>query len=520
VARVRSIDVGVQSIGLAAGCVLGIAVPILLASSLGLRGVAIAVLLVVALAALIVREDYLVLGFYLSIILIEEFLPELFVDQRWDRSLTVLYGESIGIPAVYVVDVMMGVLTAWLVLKLLIQRRTIPILSDPLTLPLVATAATLGLSCLLSLAIFPDTSTPEGFQYDDVEIGLEASIAPWIPYLQVKTWLYVYMAYALTRIYLSDPRRIRKFLTMVMFGAVGIVAIGAYRFVYYRVLRQLDGSLFYDDATLFVVILTSCFLLLSWGRRMFSPRAAALQGVLVAGLGAVLLFSFRRGSWLGAAVCLMATISMMSPAMRKRVGALAMIGLCILGIYVAFAGATWVRLPSTFTAIDMRASNVYRTAILYNMLNLQEFSLFGYGLRPLWNVPLRMESFTLNFENVHSLYYWFILRSGIVGLVAMLVLFGVGLREAWQLRQTARTPWCKVTAETAGLGLILFLVLGWFHPVYGMTRFVVILGTVLGLLTALRQANLRAPVRSAAERAAAAGSRRVPPSAVPVAAGR
>jgi hypothetical protein len=522
VARVRSIDVGVQSVGLAAGCAVGLAVPMLLASSLGLRGVAIAVVLVLALAALIVREDVLVLGFYLSIILVEEFLPELVVDQRWDRSLTVLYGESIGLPAVYLVDVVMGVLIAWLVLKLLIQRRTIPILSDPLTIPLLATATTLGLSCLLSLAIFPDTSTPEGFRYDEMEVGLEASIAPWIPYLQVKTWLYVYMAYTLTRIYLSDTQRIRKFLMVVLIGAVSIVAIGAYRFVFYRVLLGLDGSLFYDDATLFVVILASCFLMLSWGRRLFSPRTVALQGVLVAALGAVLLFSYRRASWIGAAVCLMVTIALMPPVMRKRVGAVAVIGFCILGLYVAFAGATWVQLPSAFTAVDLRASNVYRTAILYNMLQLEEFSLFGYGLRPLWDMPLRMGSFTLNFENVHSLYYWFILRSGIVGLLAMLALFGVALREAWRLRQTARTAWCKVTAETAGLGLILFLLLGWFHPLYGMSRCVVMLGIVLGLLTALRQANLRAPALSVAAttRARVAGSRLVPPPAVPVAAGR
>ena len=502
----RVLDASVGLMGAAMAFVFGLATAILLASGLGLRGVVIATGLMLGMALLLLRDEWLVLGFYFAVMVVEEFLPELIVDQRWDRSLTILYGRSIGLPAIYVVDAALGLLLGWLALRLVVQRRSIPLLHDSLTWPIAASGITLGLSCLISLTIFPDTATPEGFQYDEVKVGLDASIAPWIPYLQVKTWLLMYATYALTRIFLSEPARMRRFLQLVLWANFAIVAIGAYRFLVYRFLEGRSGSLFYDDATLFVLILSSCFLLLSWGRHIFSGRTVAWQAVLVAGMLGMVLLSFRRGSWLGAAVCLGLTLFLMPPAMRRRAVAVGAAVAIFGGLYVAVAGADWVRLPSTYTSLDQRVSNVYRTALLYNLFTGQEFSLFGYGLRPLWDVELRMGSFTLNFENVHNLYYWFILRTGLVGFVAILALFWVGFRESWRLRRTASAPWIKVTAETMALALILFLLLGWFHPLYGMTRFVVLLGTVFGVISAVRQIN---GAQTARQRAGA--TRRVRP---------
>lgn len=87
-------------------------------------------------------------------------------------------------------------------------------------------------------------------------------------------------------------------------------------------------------------------------------------------------------------------------------------------------------------------------ALFYNMLKLNHFSLWGYGVKPLWNVPLVMGSFCFNFENVHNLYYWFILRTGVAGISAFFYLVFRVFREAWILRKNACAPWCAVVAET------------------------------------------------------------------------
>jgi hypothetical protein len=488
--RVRVADVtgSLVSVTLAAGAGVGSAIA--LSSGGGVAPVAGGLAALVALILLVMREEWAILGFYGAIVLLEEFLPELIVAERWDRSITRLYAGGIVVPGFYAIDALLGVLLAWLLLRAFVQRRGLPFAKDPLWLPLVLTAGSLGLSCLLSLSLFPDTATPEGYAYDDVEVGLDARIAAWVPYLQVKTWVYVYTTYALTRLFLRDESRIRLFLQAIAGAAAAVVAIGFYRLYAYRIIGHRSGSLFYDDATHFILILVVCFFVLAWSRRLFSARTVAWQALFAGGQFIILSLSYRRGSWVGAALCFTMLLFLVPRWFRAR---LALVGVLLLvggGVVAILGGFGWATdLPPAYTQLDRRVSNIYRTALLYNLLHGTEFSLLGNGLRPLWNTPLVMGSFQFNFEMVHNLYYWFILRAGIVGVAILGYLFFAAFREAWRLRQHARAPWCAVAAETTALGFVLFLVLGWFHPVYGMTRFVVLLGTLFGFLMAVRQVN-------------------------------
>ncbi len=458
---------------------------------LGLKALAIVSGAVVGLFLLVTRKHWLVLAFFFTVFVVEEFLPALIVAERFDRTITIIYGKSFGIPGLYPVDTMLlGFLLLYLVHALL-RREKPPFLTDPILPALLFTMGSIGVSSLLSLYIFPDTTTPEAYQYDEVKIGLKASIAPWVPYFQMKTWVYVYLSYFLTRSLLSDREMIRRFLNVAAFGASAIVGIGAFRLVYYRVIGGQGGALFYDDASLFILILVVCFLMIAWGRRLFAGRHLAWQAILAAASVGVIALSFRRGSWLGAAASFLVTFLLLPRWMKFRVAAAgAIVGLAAVVVMVFAGWGGEVAIPGGgVSEVGRRTSSVYRLALIYNMLRLEQFTLLGFGLKPLWNTPLVMGSFQLNFESVHSLYYWFILRTGVVGLMLLLYLFYKAAKVCWKIRRQPQAPWCAAVAETVLIGLLLFLFLGWFHPIYGMARFVILLGMLFGLLMAVREAN-------------------------------
>ncbi|MFO1054960.1 MAG: O-antigen ligase family protein [Planctomycetota bacterium] len=467
---------------------LGVAAALASDTRLGLKAYAAVGGAAIAAWAIITQRDRLPLVFFLLVMLVEEFLPGLVVEDRTDRQLTILYGLSfLGLPGVYPVDVLLGGLLALCVYRAGIARRPIPLLGDRIFLPLALTAGWIAIAAGISMFVFPDTTTPEAYNFREIDIGLTKRIALLVPYMQFKNWTYVYLAYALARIHLSDGVALRNLLRAAAIASIGTITIAVYRFLLYRVLRGGRGSLIYDDASLFVMTLTACFVILAWGRSMYARKHVLWQGLVVAGCAGVIALSSRRATTASFGIALAMVFLFLPNRFKART---LLVATLAAAVFLVFGGNT-SEVPTgvALDELNRDRSAVYRLALIHNILRGDNFTLLGYGVKPLWNLPLVMGSFHFNYENVHNLYYWFILRTGIVGLVLVLYFFYRSLKACWTLRSRACTPAIATLAETLLIGFALFMFLGWFHPLYGMARFAILLGVLSGTLMASTAIN-------------------------------
>lgn len=445
--------------------------------------------------AVVTQRERLALLFFLLVMFVEEFLPGLVVEDRTDRQLTILYGLSfLRVPGVYPVDVLLGGLLALSVYRAGAIRRSIPLLGDRLFLPLALTAGWIGIAAGISMFVFPDTTTPEAYNFHEIDIGLTKRIALLVPYMQFKNWTYVYLAYALARIHLKDGIALRDLLRAAAVASAATIAIAGYRFLVYRVLRGERGSLIYDDASLFVLTLTTCFILLAWGRNLSSRRSMLWQGLIVAGSAGVIALSSRRATTVSFGLCIALVFLFLPNRFKARA---LLVAVLAAAVFLLLGGSgSGVSSGVALDELNRDRSAVYRMALIHNIIRGDNFTLLGHGVKPLWNLPLVMGSFHFNYENVHNLYYWFILRTGVIGLILILYFFYRCLRACWVLRAEACTPWCATLAETLFIGFVLYMFLGWFHPLYGMARFAILLGVLSGTLmaaVAINAAMLRRP---------------------------
>ncbi|MGE0143868.1 MAG: O-antigen ligase family protein [Planctomycetota bacterium] len=477
-----------RACGLIGALLIGVLAAVGSDSKLGMKAYAAVGGLAVVAWAVVARRERLTLLFFLLVMFVEEFLPGLVVEDRTDRQLTVLYGLSfLRIPGVYPVDVLLGGLLALAIYRDSLVRRALPLLGDTLFLPLALTAGWIAIAAGISMFVFPDTTTPEAYNIDEVDIGLTKRIALLVPYMQFKNWMYVYLAYALARIHLRDVFALRHLLRATAVASIATLTIAGYRFLFYRVMKGARGSLIYDDASLFVLTLTTGFILLAWGRNMYSRRTMFWQGLIVAGCAGVIALSSRRGTTLSFALCIMMVFLLLPNRFKARALLLAVLGAALFLLFGG--GSSGVSTGVALDELNRDRSAVYRLALIHNILRGDNFTLLGYGVKPLWNLPLVMGSFHFNYENVHNLFYWFILRTGIIGLILLLYFFYRSLRACWRLRTQACTPWCATLAETLFIGFVLFMFLGWFHPLYGMARFAILLGALSGTLMAATAIN-------------------------------
>ncbi len=436
------------------------------------------------------RPGIFIAASLLTIMVLEEFPTNLIVNERWDRSLTLVYGKSLVIPGLYGTDILLIGSIFLTIFPLLIYQRKVLIHKDTLFSPLVLTGFTIVASALISLFLSPDTATTGSLNTSDTGIDMDSSVAHLVPYFQFKTWLYVYLAYFAARVTIRDKNGLRRFLYFVLIGICLSNWLGIYRFIFY--FKQLSPAtpIFYDDATLFTFVIFIHFFFVALSKNHLTKNSIVLQSMLVIVSLVIIALSFRRAVWLGCCVCFALTFLHISSKMRKRLLLVGMVSIGISLIYLMIIGwEGFGGMNSGITSTDMKSSAIYRIAVIYNFLTLKHFTLFGYGLKPLWNLPLTLGSFQFNFENIHNLYYWFIMRTGVVGFSAFSFLIVSALSTAWKIRKNAVVKEYSIIADSIFIGIVLFLILGWFHPVYAMARFVIMFGIILGTLMSVKALN-------------------------------
>jgi CDP-diglyceride synthetase len=91
---------------------------------------------------------------------------------------------------------------------------------------------------------------------------------------------------------------------------------------------------------------------------------------------------------------------------------------------------------------------------------------------------------------VHSLYFWWFLRTGWFGMVVASLGAATVLFQSWRAFRRTREPQTKVLALTVLLAWVMLAFSGVFNPVYGEARYMILTGLGLALLTHLRAQTL------------------------------
>jgi hypothetical protein len=425
-----------------------------------------------------------------AILLVDEFPNAL--GEVAERSLrTPFYGISLGAPLLYGPDVLILLGIALFTLQRALAQRALGFRFDRITLVVVAVviaviaaiASTLSTGNPLREVVIQNTT---GLDFDFNQRGLNL-----IGVFQFKMLLTIATAYWLGRLWFSEPGSRRSLVICFGVGIAGNLVAGCLRWYQNPDLTTKGFPLFYDSPSTWFFAIFIFYAVAGWAYHLHSASRTAWYSAASMVLVVFIAVSFRRTMW-GASLIAGALLLVLLPAPRRRRLILICFGLLVCGALLALApplqealiGAVLRRLNQT-SETDL--STVYRVAIaLYMADHFQDIPFFGYGVMPLWNEVVALSLFRTNIENVHSLYYWWFLRAGwfgmVLGALGATTVFFEALRAHWR----ARLADDKVITLMLLLAFVMFAFSGVFNPVYGESRYLVMVGLGLALLSQVR----------------------------------
>lgn len=425
--------------------------------------------------------------FVLIMILLEEFPSGL--GEVPERSLrTPFYSTSLGVPGLYATDVFLFGLIGLFAVHTLIRRDPPPLLLDRFGVALAALMGFAVLSSVISIMggnpfaqgdIAGSTGTSYAVNQDGAKL---------IALFQFKNYSYLFFAYLLGLAFMRRPEHLQDVLRVFAVGIAGSIVVGFVRLGSNprMVLEQIP--LFYHSPTSWLFGLITFFVVLCWGRGLLGRR----ESLLLLGASAILmlfiLISFRRTMW--GAVFIGGILTILFADARAR-GSLIIAGglmASVLGMLLiltpagsSLIGSIMARLSQT-TVDD--PSTLYRLSLfIYFAQNFWELPLFGYGVTPLWNKVVYIGLFESNLENIHSLYFWLILRTGIIGFAGAVIVAIVIMTGLFEFIRRARNSQYQILGICVVLALVMLAFSGIFNPVYGETRYMILTGFALAMVS-------------------------------------
>lgn len=460
-----------------------------------------------AMLLFLLRPAYGFYAFVFAVLVLEEF-PSV-SDWTAERSMrTAFYGRSIGIPGLFAPDMLLlGLLGLFFVYRMLAHRERI-VRVDWICISLASLMAMVGVSAAFSMAFGNPASGGmiEGLSGIGIEINERA--ARLVPFFQIKIYLYLFLAYLVASIVLDSPKKLREVLWVSLAAVCVVAVIGAVRLARAPNMVADLLPLFYDTAAIWIFALVAFFTVMAWAQGLLKPHQTAVMTVLSFVLMLWVLLSFRRTMWGAVVVAAPLLLFFMPRRKRMRLVVLGFIGmvLCLVAVAVTPAG------PKVYKAVATRLSEttgkeystLYRQRLFsYFANNWSDVPLLGYGVTPLWNVLVDPEDRRTNLENIHSLYFWILLRTGIVGcLVALAVVISLIVGIVRFVRGSP-TPLHKVVGVCVLLAGVMLLFSGLFNPVYALARYMILLGFMLALITRMREFDRQTLQTAAAEPALA-----------------
>lgn len=481
-----------QSFQAFAALLLGLAVGTVFVAAM-MKNPLIALVFVAALPGalvMVLKPDWGVCLFLLLILVLEEFPSG--IGHSIERSQrTRFYSQSLGIPGLYSTDVLLfGTLGILLAYRAIQGKRLIYV--DAIGIGLAAMMGFLALGAVLSMLSGNPFEAAQYFEDSGTGYQVNERGATLIAFFQYKIFLYLLLAYILGTLFLDSPRKIQMVLVVVLVSGIINVFVGIGRLALQPEIVKQMIPLFYHQPTSWIFALTGFYTVLAWSYGLLNHRQAVLMMILSAVLLFWILLSFRRTMWGAVALVSPLVLIYAHPRQRLRILVIGCIGL-VFAAAAAFAlpglraitGAVGGRLEET-SAAD--TSTLYRLALfIYFARHIEELPLFGYGVTPLWNKTVSLGFFRINLENIHSLYFWWLLRMGIVGFGVAMAAITAFVAMILRFARVTRNHQYKAVAVCILIALLMLLFGGLFNPVYGEARYMILMGFMLAMITRMAQ---------------------------------
>ena len=468
--------------------------------------------LIPIVAATILRPRLGVLLLILSMGYMEEFRggigdSHIGGDEALRSERTPFYAITLGLPSLYLPDVMvMGSLFLYFV-RALLWREPVSIRLDKIGVGLLILAFALLVSIVVSLG----GADPFGPEFLDLRslgsITLPeknvSDVARYFPVLQYKLFMILFPSYILGLFFFREDRDVEQTLTLVGLAMVGTVVLGLVRIAHDPNMVRFLTPVIFDTAGVTLLAMATFYIVGRATSNHYPPYRAIFYAILVTLMFVMILLSFRRTMW-GA----MALGAVVFPFVIPRHAIPRLLVICGLGFAVALLGA--VSTPQGHELLQSlvaragetnlnQSSTLYRFAITVWLVDhWADLPTFGYGLTPLWNEQVYIRFFFTSMENVHSLYMWLLLRLGPIGFLACIASIVLMIWRIVEVFRRTDDEKYRILIGVILISIVMYLFNGIFNPVYANVRHVVPLGLSLALVS--RMPSILARRREAAAR--------------------
>lgn len=466
--------------------------------------IAVGVLLALAgLLLFLLKPRWFFYLFLITLVVLEEFPSG--QGETLERSTrTAFYAQSVGIGGLYAPDVwMLALLGIFVFIKLAAHQR-FALYLDKIGWALLLIAFTATLSIVLS---FVNGNPFEGGVIQEttgVAFNINEQALRLIALFHFKLFFLLFVSYFLTLMIIDTPQRLQELMPVFFCAACLCVLLGLGRLAVHPGLIAQGLPLFYDSPSSWFFALFAMYTTAAWAYGLHNPRILTLMAVISMILMFFVLVSFRRTMW-GAILFAAIPLFIWLPVRSKgRLLLLGGIGLSALLMVALLTPLRDILLAPVLGRVEQTnisdASTLYRLAIaVYMANNFTDIPWFGYGAKPLWNEIAALGFFRTNVENVHSLYWWWLLRTGLVGLLAATVAMGVIFRATWRAAHVTQSPSWRAMGMIVFLALLMFMFSGFFNPVYAQVRYVVPAGFALALTSRILEFSRCTPVGARTE---------------------
>jgi O-antigen ligase len=441
---------------------------------------------ILVLIVLFPRVGSLLLVF--SMCFIEEF-PGGVSEEDTERSArTPFYGVTIGISALYIPDFMVLGMTALYFIYSLLYRNPIPFQLDKIGVGLLLMLAMV----IISIVFSGVGAHPFGDPVLDLSlvgaVDLPEFIARMIAVLQFKLFLIIIPSYIIGLYFFREEKDVKQMIWVFGLAMLGTVLQAVVRIGLDPGMIRSMITVIYDTASVWFMAMAIFYFAGMWSCGKYNLSRSMLVGVFSVVMMALILLSFRRTMWGAIALALLFFPFILPKRSWGKLAMLTVIGVsfCLLILLITPIGHTilsTVIARLTETSLD-NSSTLYRFAIFVWMVNnIGEIPLFGYGLEPLWNEVVRVRFFETSMENIHSFYYWILLRLGPIGTFVCTISLAMIFMRLKEVHTMMVKDEYRIIVGIVFLAVIMFLFSGIFNPTYGRVRFMVPLGLMLALVT-------------------------------------
>lgn len=446
---------------------------------------------IVAVILLVLRPRWAFALFIFALLVIEEF-PSVQGETVERSTRTAFYAKSLGLGGLYAPDLwIIALLGIFLFLRLANHRR-LGIVVDQIGWALMLIAFMATLSIVLS---FTDGDPFAGGIIQEttgVAININEQALKMIALFHFKLFFMMFAAYLLTQLIIETRAHLQDLLRVCFVGALACVAVGAARIALNPGLIRQGLPLFYDSPSSWFFALFAMYTVVAWAHHLSPPRRIQMMTAISAVLMIFVLVSFRRTMW---GAILLASIPLFFWLPSRARGRLVMIlgvGFSLLLLIVLATPLRDVILAPVLGRVEQTnvsdVSTLYRLAIAVHIVdNFDTIPLFGHGARPLWNEIAALGFFRTNLENIHSLYWWWLLRTGLIGVLVGAIAIGMIFRQTWKSARTPASPQLRAIGIMIFLAFLMFLFSGIFNPVYAQVRYMVPVGIGLAIATRILQ---------------------------------